>query len=37
MSVLDHIVNCDVERLELLKEQEELPKIDTKDMEPEDK
>lgn len=37
MTVLDHVINCDVERLELLKEQEELPKKDTSGMEPEEK
>ena len=37
MSVLDHVLNCDVERLELLKEQEDIPNIDTSEMEPEEK
>jgi ATP-binding cassette subfamily F protein 3 len=37
MSVLNHVLGCDVERLRLLKEQEELINKDTKDMEPEDK
>lgn len=37
MSVLDHVLNCDVERLELLKKQEELPHTDTSNMEPEEK
>lgn len=37
ISVLDHVLNCDVERLKLLKEQAELAAKDTKNMEPEDK
>lgn len=37
MSVLDHVLNCDVERLELLKEQVDLPNVDTTDMESEEK
>lgn len=35
--VLKHVLDCDVERLELLKEQAEIPKIDTSEMEPEEK
>ncbi len=37
MCVLEHVLNCDVERLELLKLQETLPNIDTTNMEPENK
>jgi ATPase subunit of ABC transporter with duplicated ATPase domains len=37
MSVLDHVVSCDVERLELYKELEDKTNADTNDMEPEDK
>lgn len=37
ITVLDHVLGCDVERLKLLKEQEDLIKTDTRDMEPEDK
>ena len=36
-TVLNHVLECDVERLELLKEQAEIPKIDTSEMEPEEK
>ena len=35
--VLKHVLDCDVERLELLKQQQELPLIDTSEMEPEEK
>ena len=37
MTVLQHVIECDVERLQLLKEQEELAATDTRDMEEEDK
>lgn len=37
VTVLQHVINCDVERLKLLAEQEELTKKDTKDMEDDDK
>lgn len=37
ITVLEHVLNCDVERLELLKEQEDIPNIDTSQMEPEEK
>mmetsp|Transcript_3424 Transcript_3424/g.5804 ORF Transcript_3424/g.5804 Transcript_3424/m.5804 type:complete len:271 (+) Transcript_3424:170-982(+) len=36
-SVLAHVLECDVERLELYAEQEKLGAVDTTDMEPEDK
>lgn len=36
-SVLKHVMDCDVERLQLLKEQDELTNKDTKDMEDEDR
>jgi ATP-binding cassette subfamily F protein 3 len=36
-TVLEHVLHCDVERLGLLNEQEELTSMDTKQMEPEDK
>lgn len=36
-SVLSHVLECDVERLELLKELEEKSKMDTQDMEDEEK
>ena len=35
--VLDHVLDCDVERLALLKEQVDLANADTKEMEPEDR
>ena len=37
ISVLEHVLSCDVERLELYKEQEELTNKDTEGMEPEEK
>jgi hypothetical protein len=37
MTVLQHVIECDVERLQLLAEQEELTIKDTRDMEDEDK
>ena len=37
ISVRDHVIQCDVERLNLLKEQKELENKDTSEMEPEDK
>lgn len=37
MSVLEHVLECDEERLDLLKEQEELANRDLSDLEPEDK
>jgi len=37
ISVLDHVVNCDVERLKLMNEQIELQNKSTKDMELEDR
>lgn len=37
MSVLEHVLICDEERLDLLKEQEELTNRDLSDLEPEDK
>lgn len=37
MCVLQHVLDCDVERLQLLKEQQDIPNIDTSNMEPEEK
>ena len=37
ISVRDHVIECDTERLALLKEQQELETKDTSEMEPEDK
>lgn len=37
MTVLQHVLHCDVERLELLAEQAKLVGTDTSGMEPEDK
>ena len=37
VSVLEHVLNCDVERLELYKEQEEITNKDMSEMEPEEK